>query len=149
MRVGCVQARFGGTPIRSVMGVRIEAIDRAKLAKTDQEYLELILSDADWIVRTPDDLRALRDTGQDPLSKLPDNDFREFVDGLTFKAGGVGGGSYKPLMYSLALTEIYEVFERFGMSRQYALETHDSECIGGVRCEFSFFSFCPTSVCHH
>lgn len=129
--------------------MKMEPIDQARLAKTGDEYLALLLSDADWIARTPDDLRALRATGQGPLAKLPENDFREFLEGLQFKAGGVGGGYYKPLMSSLALTEIYEVFERFGMSRGYALETHDSRCVGGTTCEFSFFSFCPSSVCTH
>ena len=124
-------------------------IDHSKLAKTDEEYLALVLSDDDSIARTPQDLKQLRDTGEGPLAKLSESDFREFVDGLEFKAGGVGGGSYKPLMRNLALTEVFEVFERFGMSRGYALETHDSKCIGGTNCEFEFFSFCPSSICQH
>jgi hypothetical protein len=51
-------------------------------------------------------------------------------------------------MSSLSLTEIFEVFARFGMSPIYALETHDAKCIGGSNCEFEFFHFCPSSVCH-
>jgi hypothetical protein len=127
--------------------MRVDAGEEVKLARTGQEYLDLLLSDADWIVRSPDDLSQLRDMAGSPLAKLPEDDFRAFVDGLEFKAGGVGGGYYKPLMATLALTEIFEVFERFGMDRSYALETHDSKCIGGTTCEFSFFSFCPSSVC--
>ncbi|HEU0042181.1 MAG TPA: hypothetical protein VFQ15_07515 [Jiangellaceae bacterium] len=129
--------------------MKLEAVDKTRLARTGQEYLDLLLSDADWIVRSPADMLQLRNMGDGPLAKLSHDDFRAFVDGLEFKAGGVGGGYYKPLMSGLALTEIFEVFERFGMSREYALETHDSKCIGGTTCEFSFFSFCPTSVCQH
>jgi hypothetical protein len=51
-------------------------------------------------------------------------------------------------MSSLALTEVYDVFERFGMSRGYALETHDVKCHSGS-CDFDFFSFCPSSACEH
>jgi hypothetical protein len=126
--------------------MQIAATDRSKLAKTADEYLRSVLSDADWIVRSPDDMRQLRAAGEGPLAKLPEDDFRAFVDGLEWKAGGVGGGSYKPLMGSLALTEIYEVFERFGMSRGYALETHDAKCVGST-CGTTIFSFCPSSVC--
>jgi hypothetical protein len=129
--------------------MRIAPIDSSKLARNDQEYLDLLLSDADWIVRTTDDVRQLRETGEGPFAKLPEDDFRSFLEGLEFKVGGVAGGYYKPLMSSLALTEIFEVFERFGMSREYALETHDAKCIGGNVCEFEIFHFCPTSVCHH
>jgi hypothetical protein len=127
--------------------MRVDAGEDVRLARTGQEYLDLLLSDADWIVRSPEDLSQLRDMANGPLAKLPEDDFREFVEGLEWKAGGVGGGYYKPLMSTLALTEIYEVFERFGMDRGYALETHDSKCVGGTTCEFSFFSFCPSSVC--
>jgi hypothetical protein len=128
--------------------MQIAPLDRSKLAESGQEYLELLLSDADWIVRTPADMEQLRQTGQGPFAKLPEADFRAFIAGLEFKAGGVGGGSYKPLMASLALSEVFEVFERFGMSRGYALETHDAKCIGNT-CDFAFFSFCPSSVCEH
>lgn len=128
--------------------MRIDAIDRAKLARNGQEYLDLLLGDEDWIVRTPEDLTQLRAVGGDPLAKLSDEDFRDFVEGLEFKAGGVGGGSYAPLMSSLGLTEIFQVFERFGMSSEYALETHDAKCHDG-ECDITFLSFCPTSVCHH
>jgi hypothetical protein len=129
--------------------MRIATIDRSRLAKNDQEYLELVLSDADWIVRTADDVRQLREMGEGPFAKLSEDDFHAFLDGLQFKAGGVSGGYYKPLMSALTLTEIFEVFERFGMSREYALETHDAKCVGGTVCEFEVFHFCPTSVCHH
>jgi hypothetical protein len=123
-------------------------VDRSQLAKTGQEYLNLLLGDADWIVRTPEDLRQLRAEENGPLAKLAEDDFEAFLGGLEFKAGGVGGGSYERLMSSLSLTEIFEVFERFGMSAEYALETHDAKCVGGS-CDFAFFSFCPSSVCEH
>jgi hypothetical protein len=128
--------------------MRIAPIDRSKLAKTGQDYLDLLLSDDDSIARTPDDIRQLREAGDGPFAKMPEDDFRAFLDGLDFKAGGVGGGYYKPLMSSLSMSEIFEVFERFGMSRGYALETHDAKCHNNM-CEFDFFSFCPSSVCEH
>jgi hypothetical protein len=128
--------------------MKIAPIDQSKLAKTDEEYLYLLAGDADWIARTPDDMQQLRETGEGPFAKLPEDDFRAFLAGLEFKAGGVGGGYYKPLMSSLTLSEIFEVFARFGMSSEYALRTHDAKCIGGTNCEFEVFHFCPSSVCH-
>jgi hypothetical protein len=101
--------------------MRIAPIDRSKLAKTGQDYLDLLLSDDDSIARTPDDIRQLREAGDGPFAKMSEDGFRAFLDGLEFKAGGVGGGYYKPLMSSLSMSEIFEVFERFGMSRGYAL----------------------------
>ena len=41
--------------------MKIEAIDRGRLAKTDQEHLALIASDADWFARSSADVQALRD----------------------------------------------------------------------------------------
>jgi hypothetical protein len=127
--------------------MNIAPIDRSKLAKNGDEYLALIDSDADWIVRAPEDLGQLREPGDGPFAKLPEADFRAFVDELEFKRGGVAGGSYKPLMASLTLTEIYQVFERFGWDREYTLETHDAECVG-TRCESTFtLRFCSTILC--
>ena len=121
-------------------------IDKSKLAKNDQEHLDLLSSDADWIIRTPDDLRQLRATNEGPLAKLPEEEFQAFVDGLEFKADGVGGGSYRELMSSLTMSEIFEIFERFGMDREYALYNHEYTCVNGSL-EFSFWRFC-SSTCH-
>jgi len=120
------------------------SLDKSKLAKNDEEYLALLSSDADWIVRSADDLWQRRGIDGDPLAKLPEADFREFVESLEFKLGGVGGGSYKALMPSLTITEIFEIFERFGMSREYALENHEYECVNGAL-KFSFWSFCSST----
>jgi hypothetical protein len=78
----------------------------------------LLSSKADWIARTADDVRQLRQDG--PLAKLPEPDFQAFLAGLKFKNGGLAHGYYRPLMSHLALTEIFEVFMRFGMSRECA-----------------------------
>ena len=121
-------------------------LDKSKLAKNDEEYLALLSSDADWIIRSADDLQQRRGIDGDPLAKLSEEDFREFVDCLEFKAGGVGGGSYKALMSSLTLSEIFEIFERFGMSPEYAMANHEYECAGGAL-SFSFWSFC-SATCH-
>jgi hypothetical protein len=51
------------------------------------------------------------------------------------------------LMAVLTLTDIFEVFEHFGMSRELFLgeRTLEYECTGGG-CKFSFWSLC-TSLC--
>ena len=59
--------------------MNVAPLDRSKLAKTGEQYLDLLLSDADWIVRTPDDLRQLRGSGDGPLAKLPEGDFEAFL----------------------------------------------------------------------
>src|SRR6202012_2919709 len=69
-----------------------------QLAKTADDYVKLLASNADWIVRSKEDFKALRQTGKGPLSKLEDADFTAFVDSLEYMHGGVAHGSYKPLM---------------------------------------------------
>jgi hypothetical protein len=121
--------------------MQIGSIDKSNLAKTDDEFLRLVQSDADWIARSADDVRELRQAEFGPFAKLPEDDFREFLASLEFNRGGLSTGSYKPLMGSLALTELFEVFECFGMSQQLFLDGREHRCEDGV-CTFSLFSFC-------
>ena len=124
--------------------MNIAEIEQAKLAKTDQEYLDLVASDADWIARSVDDVRQLRAAKEGPFAKVPDSDFEAFTASLEFKKGGVAHGYYKPLMSSLTITEIFQVFERFGMSRELTPRTLEFACAGGS-CSFSFWSFCAST----
>lgn len=117
-------------------------IDKSKLAKTDQEYIDLLASDADWIARTADDVRQLRKDG--PFAKLQESDFQEFLARLQFKNSGLAHASYKPLMASLTLTEIFEAFERFGMGRECFLRSYDLAC-GEIACHESPFDACFSS----
>jgi hypothetical protein len=128
--------------------MNLESIKQRKdfrLARNGEDYLALLDSNADWIVRSKDDLLLLRRSEEGPLYKLSDKDFTAFVESLEFKRGGVAHGNYKPLM-ALTLTEIFQVFEYFGMDKEYVLRTHEYECAGGG-CSFSFWSFC-SSACH-
>lgn len=127
--------------------MRVNAIDKSKLARTGQEFRDLIASDADWIVRTADELLQFRVAGDNAHAKVTERDFQAFVDSLKFRDdGGVVTGSYKPLMASLTISEIFDVFESFGMDRQLTLETLEEECV--PPCQFSFWSFC-SSLCGH
>jgi hypothetical protein len=75
-------------------------------------------------------------------AKLPRPDYQEFVDSLVFNNGGVAGGCYKPLMYTLTLPEIHEVFAHFGMSMQLFTDDTQESCLecrfSGNGCSFSF-----------
>jgi hypothetical protein len=128
------------------MIMQIGSIDKSKLAKTDDEFLELVKSDVDWIARSADDVRELREAQYGPFGKLPEDDFREFVDSLVFDRGGVVTGSYKPLMGSLSLTELFEVFECFGMSQELSFGTLDHRCENplteNAKCSPDPFDFC-------
>jgi len=131
--------------------MNVQTRDETRLARTAEEYVALAATDADWIVRSPDDLRQLRELDGDPLGRLPRADFDAFVDGLGFAGGGVADGSYRPLMATLTITEILGVFERFGMHNEYALATLEAKCVhppdaGHGDCEFSFWDFC-SSLC--
>ena len=108
--------------------MKLGPIDKSKLANTDQEYRALVSSGADWIARAADDVKKLREAGDGPLAKLSEPNFQEFLARLQFKNGGFAGGYYKPLMSSLTLTEIFEVFERFGMSRECSIRSFDLAC---------------------
>lgn len=128
--------------------MKIAAIERSSLAKTGPEYLDLIASDADWIARTVDDVRQLRVAGEGAFAKLPEDDFNAFLASLEFKGGGVAHGYYKPLMSSLTLEEIFEVFARFGISPEYTLRIHENKCSGGS-CVYEFWSFCASNCSAH
>ena len=126
--------------------MKIGTLDRSKLAKNGKEFIDLVASGTDEIARSADDVRQLRQSGQGALAKLSEDDFNEFLANLQFNEKGVITGSYKPLMSSLSLSEVFEVFENFGIDRDYLTsETHDSACVNG-QCEFAFFSFC-SSLC--
>ncbi|MGW7142484.1 hypothetical protein [Streptomyces xanthophaeus] len=136
-------------------------IDRSRLARNDREYHDLLASEADWLARTAEDVKRLRVSRRSPLSKLSHEAFTDFLDNLVFHGGGMVAASYKPLM-SLPLTQIFEVFEGFGISRQFLAEEpkqkEDCEDCGSERggcdvhlecrmiapgvCEFDFWSYC-------
>jgi hypothetical protein len=127
--------------------MNIRSIENSELARTGEEFKTLVESDADWIARSADDVREIREAGYGPLVKLPQADFNAFVASLEFGRGGLVTGSYRPLVAVLTLTDIFEVFERFGMARELLLQprTLEYECTGGG-CKFSFWSIC-TSLC--
>jgi hypothetical protein len=124
--------------------MKVGSIDKSRLAKTDQELRDLAGSDADWFVRTADDVRHLREVGDNAFAKLPENEFHAFLATLQFANGGVAGGSYKPLMYTLTLSEIFEVFAHFGMSMELFAREEESGCLEckAPDCHFSFWDFC-------
>jgi hypothetical protein len=128
--------------------MNLDAFDETKLARTGEEYEALARSDADWIVRSAEDLRELRGRDGDPLAKLSDADFEAFVAGVGFN-GAVAHGSYKPLMSACTISDILETFEHFGMHRDYALTTLEAKCVASgseFSWEFDFWSFC-SSLC--
>jgi hypothetical protein len=47
-------------------------------------------------------------------------------------------------MASLTISEVFEVFESFGMERTLTLETLEAKCEGGS-CSFDFWSFCSSN----
>jgi hypothetical protein len=126
--------------------MKIQKLDTSKLAKTGSEYTQLLATDADWIARSADDVKSLRAANASPLSKLSEQDFSEFVSSLKFSGRGLGHANYKPLMSSLSLTEIYQVFAYFGLSRMYVLDTQDYYCESHGNCKSQLFSIC-TSTC--
>lgn len=127
--------------------MKISEIDKSQLAKTGEEFRKLAATSPDWVVRSVDDLRQLRDSEQKTvLSRVPRTDFEAFVGSLKFGSGDVlASACYKPLMSTLSLGEIFEVFEHFGMHREYTLRTLEEICTGGG-CKFDFWSLC-TSTC--
>ncbi|MEW9515738.1 hypothetical protein [Streptomyces tubercidicus] len=129
--------------------MKIASVDKSKLAQNGKEYIDLVASGADWVARTKGDLYNLRENEKDgPFAKLPDPDFHAFVSSLQFaNEGGVASGCYKYLMSSLTLTELFAVFERFGMSREYFSDSLEEKCVGG-EWNFSFWNFC-SSLCAH
>lgn len=128
--------------------MKTNAIDADALAETGAEFRALIASDADWIVRSQEDLHEFRDAGNNAHARVSDRDFHAFADSLEFKDGGVVTGSYRPLMASLTISEIFEVLESFGMSRRLSLETLENKCENGAWV-FDFWSFCSSNCGSH
>ena len=131
--------------------MKIEPIQNSRLANTGKELRDLAASDADWIVRGPDDVKQLREAGGNAFAKLPEPDFLAFLASLQFNNSGVAGGCYRPLMSSLMLSEIFEVFAYFGMSAaMVAGQTEDESCqeckCNNGKCKHSFWDFC-SSLC--
>jgi hypothetical protein len=129
--------------------MNIAEFDRSRLAKSVKEYRDLRASQEDWFARTAEDVEKLRKNRRHPLAYLSYEDFKDFLDGLVFRDGGMVGGNYKPLM-SLPLSQMFEVFESFGVSREFLTdvdETREDCCLEfkmiapGV-CEFSFWDYC-------
>jgi hypothetical protein len=129
--------------------MKIASIDKAKLARTDDELRSLASSDDDWFVRSADDLMELRNAGDNVFAKLPRHDFLAFQESLKFESGGIAGGSYKPLMNNLTLPEIFDAFGHLGIGMELFLDDDSDSCLeckcdGG--CSFSFWDFC-SSLC--
>jgi hypothetical protein len=124
--------------------MQITQMDKSRLAKTDKELRSLASSDADWFARTADDVRQLREVGNNPFAKLPETDFNAFLSTLTFENGGLAGGCYKPLMYTLTLSEIFEIFAYFGFSIEMLTRDDSGGCLEckPSDCSFSFWDLC-------
>lgn len=116
------------------------AFSKDSLARTAEEFNDLVASDAEWVVRSTEDLDKFRDEEGSPLAKLDDAAYREFSDSLHFHDGGIGGGTYRPLM-SLPMTDIFKVYNRFGLGDELALRMHESVCQDG-EWNYSFWDFC-------
>ena len=132
--------------------MKIVPLEHSKLAKTDQQLLDLFASDADWFVRTPEDLKQLRAAPESVLAKLSPEDFEIFANKLVFRNGGVAGGYYKPLTSSLNLPDVRQVFGHMGMSMELFSpldESNDScqecECSSGGTCDFNYWYFCNSA----
>jgi hypothetical protein len=126
--------------------MKIQILNDNLLANTDEEYINLLASDADWLIRTSDDLDSLRNTNVAPFAKLTQETFDEFVNTIKFSQGGLGHACYKPLMTELSLTEIFSVFSYFGLSPVKVLDYADKKCASAGTCSSSLFDVC-TSTC--
>jgi hypothetical protein len=126
--------------------MRIASVDKSKLARDGKEFRALLASDEDGIARSEADVRQLREARDGAYGKLEDDQFEAFVSSLRFSNNGVSTGYYRPLMASLSISEIFEVFERFGMDRGLAMETLESKCENG-QCVYSFGHFCSSLNC--
>lgn len=126
--------------------MNIGPVDKSRLAKTDQELRDLAASESDWFARTADDVKQLREAGDNAFAKLPENEFVAFLESLQFDDNAVVGGSYKPLMYTLTLSEIFEVFAHFGISMELFMRDENESCLEckSPDCSFSFWDFCAS-----
>lgn len=119
--------------------------NRSLLANTKEEYLALLSSDADWFVRSSDDLTALRASNETPLSKISDENFYEFSNSIEFRGGGLGHAIYSSLMRELTLTEIQVVFSYFGIGPIVLLDYQDYYCQSKSNCVSRNFAICTSS----
>ncbi|MFJ4443353.1 hypothetical protein ACIPZ8_14830 [Pseudomonas sp. NPDC089422] len=119
--------------------------NKSLLANTKEEYLALLSSEADWFVRSNDDLTALRASNETSLSKISDENFYEFLNSIEFKGGGLGHAVYSSLMRELTLTEIQMVFSYFGIGPIVLLDYQDRYCQSNGSCVSRNFAICTSS----
>ena len=94
--------------------MKIDAIiDKSRLAKTDEEYLALHADNTniDWLVRSAEDVQALRDAKVGPLGKLSEENYSAFFNSLQFSKGGLATMNYKPLMAELEFKDVNEMLK--------------------------------------
>jgi len=125
--------------------MKIEAHDRSRLAKTDQEHLALIASDADWFARSSVDVQALREAKEGPFGKLSEEAYNEFLNSLVFSQGGLASASYKPLMAELTLSDMNEVLGRFGIDTNLAADHDGFACTSPHTCTSATLSICMSN----
>ncbi|QJU56491.1 hypothetical protein HL653_00655 [Sphingomonas sp. AP4-R1] len=129
--------------------MKISKIERSKLANSGDTYKALLASDADWFVRTADDLRQLRTEDKEGgLAKLSDDVFERFVASCTFANGGIAGGKTAILTTELGLKSIFEIFNRFGADDVLILSWQERDCDPNTHhCTWDFTSFCSDTTC--
>ncbi|SSV52240.1 hypothetical protein [Acinetobacter nosocomialis] len=125
--------------------MNIQKINSSLLANTNEEYLALLASDADWFIRSIEDINNLKVAKIEPFTKLSEVNFEKFVKSLTFSQGGLGHANYQPLMEELTLTEIFNIFSYFGLGIIKVLDYADMRCSGPSTCVSQNFSICTSS----
>lgn len=125
--------------------MNMRPIPRADLAADGGAYLRLLSSAADWFARDLGDVDQLRESKQTALSSLKDANYTEFKASLEFKKKGLAHASYKSLK-ALTISEIVGIFERFGLSGPYLLDTADKYCASPGTCS-PYNDYVCTSSC--
>lgn len=117
-----------------------------KLAKTGEEYLELLRSKETGFVRSKDDWVNLVKSSKNPLAKCNPKSVDDFTNKLIFKNGGLAHANYEMLMDQITLSDFVKLWEHFGISREYLADTDHYKCSSPGNCEYYYPNVC-TSNC--
>jgi hypothetical protein len=115
-------------------------------ANSAEEFQLLCKTSPDWLVKTRQDVEMLQASSENPWKSVPIEAFRDFVDNLEFKNGGLAHSHYSSLEPHMNVREFLNMWSYFGISRQLFLMEADKKCDSPGTCKYCNGCSC-TSNC--
>lgn len=126
--------------------MKIIGFNELKAASSAEEFQTLCQASPDWMAKSQQDVEELYASSQNPWKNVPIEIFREFVEGLEFKNGGLAHSQYSSLENYMSFRDFLDMWSYFGISRQLFLMEADKKCQSQGTCVYCNGCSC-TSNC--